>query len=63
MISSYTRAIGISTGWCRRLAQWFGARRHARLDLGAGRNSRRGPAGSGMFGLLVSNDAPRGRKF
>lgn len=63
MIPGRTEATRHSIRWRSQLSEWFSAARNSRKIVPAGDNSRRTPAGSGMFGLLVSSDAARGRWF
>jgi hypothetical protein len=63
MILGRTRTMRIFTGLRRQLSAWFFAARNSRTAVSAGHNHQRAPAGSGMFGLLVSSDAARGRWF
>jgi hypothetical protein len=55
------RATGLIIRFWRRFHELSSTVRNAPINARAGQDSQRFPAGGGMFGLLVSSNAPRGR--
>ncbi|MHB1620173.1 MAG: hypothetical protein ACYCTY_09365 [Sulfuricella sp.] len=63
MIFSLTKAIPLFAGLSRPISGWLSNMHNSSKVVPAGQNYQRTPADSGMFGLLVSNDATHGRWF
>ncbi|MBY0576512.1 MAG: hypothetical protein K2P67_07965 [Gallionellaceae bacterium] len=61
MIFSLTKAIPLVTGRGRPIFGWLATMRNSGKAVPADPNHLEAQAGSSMFGLLVSNDATRGR--
>ena len=63
MIFRLTKVTPLSTGQRRSISGWLSNMHNSSKSVPAGQNHQQTPAGSGMFGLLVSSDATRGNWF
>lgn len=63
MIFSLNKATSLFTERNRPIFGWLSNMRNSGKVVPAAQNHQRTPADSSMFGLLVSNDAARERRF